>query len=72
MTRTAIALATALLFAAPVTAADRIGEPSETRSVEQTVVEQAAKPTKPKTIEGETSDYLVITLKDASIASYDL
>lgn len=72
MTRTAIALATALLFVAPAAAADRFGGHSETPSVEQTVVAEAAKkkPKKPKKPEGETSDYLVVTLKDASITGF--
>ena len=71
MTRTAIVFATALLFAAPVFAADQTGEPSQTRSVEQTEFVQAATTTKPTSGKGETSDYLVVTLTDASIAKYD-
>lgn len=70
MTRTAIALATALLFAAPVFAADQTGEPSKTPSVEQTVFAQAGATTKPKSVKGETSDYLVVTLNEASITDY--
>ena len=72
MTRTAIALATALLFAAPVFAADQTSKPSQTPTVEQTVFAQAGTTAKPKTVKGDTSDYLIITLKDASITNYSL
>ena len=74
MIRAAIVLATALLFAAPGFAVDQTAEPSQTPSVEQTVFAQAgatAKP-KPKPVKGDTSDYLIITLKDASITDYSL
>lgn len=72
MTRTAIALATALLFAAPVFAAEQTNEPPQTRSVEQTVFAQTDTTAKPKGGKGNTSDYLVVTLKDVSITSYSL
>lgn len=70
MTRTAIALATALLLIAPATAADRFGQHSETPSVEQTVVAEAKSKKPKKKPEGETSDYLVVTLKDAAVTSF--
>lgn len=70
MTRTAIALATALLFTAPVAAADLIGERSESPSVEQTVVADATQSKKPKKPKGETSDYLIVTLAEVQVTSY--
>jgi hypothetical protein len=70
MTRTAIAIA-ALLFAAPSFAAERSGSHAEAHAAGQTAVAKPAKPKKEakkrKPIDGDTSDYLVVTLTDASV-----
>jgi hypothetical protein len=71
MTRIAIAIAAALLFAAPTFAAERTGTHAEVHAAGQTAVAKPAKPKKEakkrKPMDGETSDYLVVTLTDASV-----
>ena len=64
----AIAIAIALLTAAPAFAVDLIDTHSETPSFES-AAKDTAKP-KRKPIKADTSDYLVVTLKEASITSY--
>ena len=64
-----IAIAITLLTAAPAFAVDLIDTHSETPSFESAVAKDAAKP-KRKPIKADTSDYLVVTLKEASITSY--
>ena len=64
-----LAIAVALFTAAPVFAAELIVSHSETSSIENTGTTEAAKP-KRKPAKADTADYLVVTLKDASITSY--
>ena len=64
-----IAIAIALLTAAPVFAVDLVDAHSEAPSIESTAAKDAAKP-KRKPAKAETADYLVVTLKDASITGY--
>ena len=64
-----LAIAVSLLSAAPSFAAELVGSHSETPSVETAAPTEAAKP-KRKPAKAETSDYLVVTLKDAMITSY--
>ena len=64
-----IAIAIALLTAAPAFAVDLVDTHSGAPSIESAAAKDAAKP-KRKPIKAETSDYLVVTLKDALITSY--
>ena len=64
-----IAIAIALLTAAPAFAVDLIDTHSETPSFES-AAKDTAKPKRKQPIKADTSDYLVVTLKEASITSY--
>ena len=64
-----IAIAIALLTAAPAFAVDQVDTHSGAPSIESAAAKDAAKP-KRKPIKADTSDYLVVTLKEASITSY--
>lgn len=63
-----IVIAIALLTTAPAFAVDLLDTHSEAPSIES-AAQDAAKP-KRKPAKAETADYLVVTLKDASITSY--
>ena len=63
-----IVIAIALLTAAPAIAVDLIDTHSESPSFESAAKDTAKAKRKP--IKADTSDYLVVTLKEASITSY--
>jgi hypothetical protein len=62
-----LAFAIALLSATPSFAAELTDPHSQTPSIDDAAPAEAAKP-KRKSVKGETSDYLIVTLKEVSIS----
>ena len=69
MIRTVI-IAVVLLSSAPAFAAELVGPHSEMSSIENGGTTEAARPKGKPAKKAETSDYLIVTLKEASITSY--